>query len=288
MKKTVKCLFVHIYQMLFQPTFFLLAFAVCLLMLMTEVYYNGILGEEHKTLLELILFQGKSWIATNVSVSSVQMLLLQPQRGLADYIVILTALPFVELFFKERKSKVLRSRIQREGKVRFGITRMIAGVLVGGLCVEAGTLVFWCLISYYLPNGMDASSLQLELYGSADIKEVILQQCLKLFLYGCIASLYSAILAAFTQDIYICLMVPFLFCWMLMILKSYLTDLLDLEYPNKKGIIWDILRWIKEYGRIERIMEFSLLHCFLITIVALFFSTAIFELRLLARRDQGA
>lgn len=288
MKKTLRCVGVHIYQMLVHPIFPILVLAVCLLMLTTEVRYYTLAGEEQKTILELIVFQGRSWLMENSPITMEELILQQPQRGLVDYIVILAALPFVNLFFKERTSRVLRSRIQREGKIRFGLTRIFSGCIVGGFGVFLGAVLFWGIVSLFLPSTIYASGTWTEIYGEGNIHLLLLEHLAKFFFYGCLASLPSAVLAAFTRDIYLCLMIPFAICWILTILQSYLTSLLDIEHPEEKGAIWNFLRWVREYGRMESVMQLPLRQCFLVCAGGICIASILFQVRLVTRRDQGA
>lgn len=288
MKKMLRCAGVHIYQMLVHPIFAILVLAVCLLMLTTEVHYYTLAGEEQKTILELIVFQGRSWLMENRPITVEELILQQPHRGLVDYIVILAALPFVNLFFKERASRVLRSRIQREGKIRFGLTRIFSGCIVGGLGVFLGAVLFLGIVSFFLPSTICDSGTWTEIYGEGNIHVLLVEHLAKFFFYGCLASLPSAVLAAFTRDIYLCLMIPFFICWILTIFQSYLISLLDLEHPEEKGTIWNILRWIREYGRMESVMQISLLQCFFVCAGGICIASILFQARLLTRRDQGA
>lgn len=264
--------------------------AICFLMLTTNVSIYTELGIENKTLLELIICKGRSWIFSSGGIYWEEVFLNQPQRGVCDYITIVTAIPFLLMFFRENSNGALRNRIFCEGKKRFCLTRVCCGLLCGGLLVLLGEILFLGIVWYFFPsaqNFLDAEQM-LFLFGEYTATKAILLHICKMFLYGSMASLFSIVLSAFTRDIYICLMIPFFVCWLLVILQEYLTSLLDLDYPDAKGTVWEILRWIRNYGRLDCVVNIELWQCFVVVVLFSVLASFIFTIRMGKRRDQGA
>ena len=289
MKKTFQCIKIHIYQIVSDVSFWVLVLATCLLLLLTEVTYWDISGEEHTNVLQLIFVKGRDWIYESLDVSRQELFLSQPQRTFCDYIVVLTALPFVRLVFGERQSGMLRNRIYREGNTRFNLTRVVSGICMGGAVVFFGQLLFYLILCLFFPDMgqiYDKEAI-LAMYGQKNVTMLLIEQGSKIVLLGCIASCFSIILSAFTKDIYVCLMCPFLLCWLSTILQSYLSGVLYTEYAEEGGRIWGMLGWIQEHGTLQSIAWLPLMDTGIVCIVFVVLSCLIFTVRMSVRRDLG-
>lgn len=290
MKKTIHSFQNNMCQMMCNWGFLLAGMAVCLLMLTSEISIYDTFGTESKTILEVIFFKGREWISSSGEICWEELFLHQPQRGLCDYITIVTSLPFLVMFFREHTSGALRNRIFMEGKKRFCLTRVFCGAICGGGIVLLGQILFLVIVRCFFPPAqviLEAEQIDL-LLGNHTVAQAVLLQSGSMFLYGFGASLFSIVLSAFTRDFYICLMLPFLINWLLVILQSYLTSLLIVDYPDATGTVWTVLRWVQNYGRLDCLAYIELWQCGIVVAVLSVLAGFIFTRRMEKRRDQGA
>ena len=223
---------------------------VCILFLLTDInYYEN--GNECRTILELWLMKGTDWISVHIDTSWQEVFLNQPQSSITGYGIFIVSIPYVMSHYREKKSGMLRAKCFREGKVSFCLSRVLVGALSGGCCMLLGAALFMIIVRQIFPgveqlaaNGTFWDAEHLEAYNSI---LVMLEQMKNMFLYGMMMSVFCILLSTSTNDIFICLMLPFVLNWMSYILQAYLTSLVDIEYPDARGVGWNIIRWFRQY-----------------------------------------
>lgn len=273
--------------------FCVLGVVVCMLM---ETYDISIyMGTEQHTILDMILLQGKRWILENAGMSCEEVFMGQPGRQMMDFVTVLTSLPFLAQFCAERKNGVIRNCIFREGKIRYYVSRVFCGMVCGGLITGIGTLLYYGILHMYFPTVMSLGQEQVELfsvlYGSGKIEYLVLGRIVGFVLYGMVAALFGCVLAAFTRDIYVCLTVPFLIKWLLVIFSSYLYSYLYIDHTPSDDKIWKALEWWRNNGNLESMVSMSSEGKWILAIgvvCAFFFvGLVIFVKRMNGRKDYG-
>lgn len=279
----------------FSPAFLVCVLGVAVCMLMEPYDLSISMGTERHTVLDMILLQGKSWILENAGMSCEEVFMGQPGRQMMDFVTVLTSLPFLVQFCAERKNGVIRNCIFREGKIRYYVSRMFCGMVCGGLVMGVGTLLYYGILHMYFPTvmslGQEKAELFSSLYGNGKIEYLILGQIAGFVLYGMVAALFGCVLAAFTKDIYICLTIPFLIKWLLVIFSSYLYSYLYIDHTPSEDRLWKTLEWWRNNGNLESMIRLSLEGKWMLAMGVLgaffFVGLAIFAKRMNGRKDYG-
>lgn len=279
----------------FSPAFLVCVLGVAVCMLMEPYDLSISMGTERHTVLDMILLQGKGWILENAGMSCEEVFMGQPGRQMMDFVTVLTSLPFLVQFCAERKNGVIRNCIFREGKIRYYVSRMFCGMVCGGLVMGFGTLLYYGILHMYFPTvmslGQEKAELFSSLYGNGKIEYLIFGQIAGFVLYGMVAALFGCVLAAFTKDIYICLTIPFLIKWLLVIFSSYLYSYLYIDHTPSEDRLWKTLEWWRNNGNLESMIRLSLEGKWMLAMGVLgaffFVGLVIFAKRMNGRKDYG-
>lgn len=248
---------------------FWISIIVTLLLCFTATLYTDSLNKQY-SVIEVLLSFDKQFILSDISYSSLNVMLISRASKLFMFIPIVATFSFVQGVCDEKKSRFKRSVILRSGKIKYHIGKLISSIISGGLVISLGYLLF-CIFIYFLFPSIneygkeiaDTNISELLLYNKAIVTYVynaigsigiILLAFIGMFLYGAFATLPTLLLLSITSDKYFLTCLPFIFkysfdMWSSKVLFSTISG----------GNISTINKWIIENCRLENLYNiFSL------------------------------
>lgn len=248
---------------------FWISVIVTLLLCFTTTLYTDSLNKQY-SVIEVLLSFDKQFILSDISYSSLNVMLISRASKLFMFIPIVATFSFVQGVCDEKKSRFKRSVILRSGKIKYHIGKLISSIISGGLVISLGYLLF-CICIYFLFPSIneygkeiaDTNISELLLYNKAIVTYfynaigsigIILLAFIGMFLYGAFATLPTLLLLSITNDKYFLTCLPFIF--------KYSFDM----WSNKVflstisgGNLSTINKWIIENCRLENLYNvFSL------------------------------
>ena len=248
---------------------FWISVIVTLLLCFTTTLYTDSSNKQY-SVIEVLLSFDKQFILSDISYSSLNVLLISRASKLFMFIPIIATFSFVQGVCDEKKSRFKRSVILRSGKIKYHIGKLISSIISGGLVISLGYLLF-CIFIYFLFPSIneygkeiaDTNISELLLYNKAIVTYfynaigsigIILLAFIGMFLYGAFATLPTLLLLSITSDKYFltCLLFIFKYSFDMWSNKVFLSTI-------SGGNLSTIDKWIIENCRLENLYNiFSL------------------------------
>ncbi len=138
----------------------------------------------------------------------------------AMFFPMLSALCLVNSICDDKKSKLQRFEIYRAGVYKFKTAKYLSSVLSSGICAVLGYAVFtaFCIIFFQTTDGINLAQILAEI-----------------FIFGVVSAVPALFTAAFTDNKYLIVCVPFLFKYCVIQLSSKLiyTAYADTQHIDK-------------------------------------------------------
>ncbi len=143
---------------------------------------------------------------------------------------ILSALPFTTAFVDDVKSGFIKQFLYRSGRSSYISGKLLACGLSGGMVLFLGILITYGLFMLmFMPMELAIDVTEI----SQPYFSKIVPKLLLLFFIGAFLSLFGFTLAALTMNKYIAYASPFIFYYLLIILKERYFDSLYVLYPKE-------------------------------------------------------
>ncbi len=138
----------------------------------------------------------------------------------AMFFPMISALCLVNSTCDDKKSKFQRFEIFRAGVYKFKAAKYLSGVLSSGICAVLGYAVFTAFCKIFFPTT-----------DKTDLAQIIAE----IFIFGVVSAVPALFTAAFTDNKYLIVCVPFLFKYCVMQFSSKLvyTAYADIQHIDK-------------------------------------------------------
>lgn len=263
-------------------------------MLMTNVEITEPNGESvSKSLLLLLVTQDREWFIQQ-SISRESIFFYISNMEITEMVTILASLPFLYQFCEERKRGVLRYKILRQGKWKYYISKCITCVCSGAMVFGMATMVFWAILCVFLPGmeilGGENQEAFYTIYQTS-FSDYFRTSLIGFLVYGAIAALPGFVIAAFTYDIYLCIVLPFLGNYMLILFHSWLYSRLNTGNVTVHGWKKNWLEQLYQYGTLDHFFwgwhEENRKGLILFGLIVVVVCGIVFCVRMNKRRDLG-
>ncbi|MDR2589476.1 MAG: hypothetical protein LBC71_00570 [Oscillospiraceae bacterium] len=143
---------------------------------------------------------------------------------LSLFIPILAAFTFIPLLCNERSSGAMRYLSFRVSKLSFGSGNYISALLVGGLAILCGFIVFAIAVYIMFPNISEYSEFDQEIYfqwlsysyrffDNFGFPYLVLLKLLEMFIYGMLSVIPALLLTSVLRNKYLIICIPFFFVY---------------------------------------------------------------------------
>jgi hypothetical protein len=189
-----------------------IAVAATVLLCFTSTVYGDDNNGKMYSVMEALLSLDKSVITSNYEFSSIRVFRNALGGYFGLFLPVVTALPHMLSFCAERNSGCIRFSITRTGKRNFYLSKFFSAVLVGGLCVLCGVLLYGLLVSVLFPSlsSYQLDAQMLEVIMPNGVFQTAIRICAAAFVYGVVMTLPAILLSSFCRDPYLISCVPFL------------------------------------------------------------------------------
>ncbi len=139
----------------------------------------------------------------------------------ALFFPMISALCLVNSICDDKKSKFLRFEIFRTGVYKFNTAKYISSVLSSGICAVLGYVAFmvFCIIFFPMTGGIK-------------LVQIIAQIIAEVFIFGVVSAVPALFTAAFTNNKYLIVCVPFLFKYCVIQFSSKLIYMAYADIQN--------------------------------------------------------
>lgn len=200
----------EIKKSLYLPLFILSCFGVALVCCFSEVYISA--SGKTYTIMELLLFLRRDAMLTDIFLNRYDIWV----HGIGTWTQLL--LPFListgylYTISNEKMSGFNRLLLIRESNFKYGISKLAAAVLSGGIILSAGYLFFGILVYIKFPSFYEYSVEQQEFYMAMHpgFQEAAFcfRRCIGTFLYGMCINVFAYLVSVFFRDKYILICLP--------------------------------------------------------------------------------
>ena len=208
---------------LYLPLFIMSCFGVALVCCFSEGYISA--SGKTYTIMELLLFLHKDAMLTDISLNRYDIWV----RGIGTWPQLL--LPFLissgylYAISNEKMSGFNRLLLIRESNFKYGISKLAAAVLSGGIILSAGYLLFGILVYIKFPSiyeySLDKQDMYMEMYPGFQEIALCFRRYIGCFLYGMCLSVFAYLVSVFFRDKYILICLPLMlkYIWGQVIMK---------------------------------------------------------------------
>lgn len=211
-----RCMGVQIRKILCNYGFFVgIAFTV-VLCLFSEAYVD-VLKDVHYSIIALIFHPDRMDLTSTTELCAEYVIRRAASGWITLFVPIIAAFVSVPGICDVRQSKMLRMEIVRTNRNTYNIATALAAVLMGGVAVVLGFLIFFGIVQCFFPSiHTYPAELQEDVYwgsillGSRTVFQDLAELSLWYFLYGMVWTVPSLFLASFMSNKYLILCIPFM------------------------------------------------------------------------------
>lgn len=278
------------------PVFWISVLGALVLMLMQTYDVCGSMEEtETYNMLEMLFTKDRSWFLEEARLYREELSLNMAGRQMIEFVTVVATLPFLVRFCGERNSGVMRTYIFREGRWRYYISKMVSGIVCGGLVVCLAALCLQGLLCMLVPSVSEAGPEKMEvfqvLYNGKAPEVLMAGNIAGMFFYGMAAAVPGCVMAAFSRDVYLCLTLPFLCKYILGIFHTWLFTYLYMEEHELGDRARGYLEALYNNGTLEAFLSMpgkgKYLQATAAAVLMAVAGTVIFSARMNRRRDLG-
>lgn len=184
----------------------------------------------------------------NISFSACVVSGLKGGSWLNMFLPLLLPLCFVNALCDDKSSGFTRYEVIRTGYRRLKSAKYVSAVLASGICCLIGYFLYVLVVIIRFPH-IDCydvqtyygfSDIQLGLFESIGVLGIYLVNMLDMFIYGIVMSLFSLIVAAYTENKYLICCIPFMAAYCLTQFGSWLTGLAVQDPGNTDEVLLTI------------------------------------------------
>ena len=207
---TVRSVISEMRKALYLPVFILSCLGVVLICCLSEGFTSH--GMRTYTILELLLFLPKDAMLTDISLSRYEVW----TRGIGTwtqlFLPFLLSVGYLYTISNERQSGFSRVLLVRENNLKYGVSKLVAAVLGGGVIMTVGYALFGMLVYIRFPSVREYSEGSIKLYMEMNpgFQEMacFFHRCVKIFLYGMCGNVFAYLVSVFFRDKYILVCLP--------------------------------------------------------------------------------
>lgn len=138
--------------------------------------------------------------------------------GIGDWLLVflplLSTFGYIVLNAEERQSGQIKFLLIRMGNLRYCVSKVLSGALIGGFTFVAGYLIFGVFMLILFPSfgafPADSQSIYMELYFGNTVFLYVLKRLTGVFLLGIFSSVFGIGVAMIFRDKYMLMCLPFL------------------------------------------------------------------------------
>lgn len=275
----------EIKKALYFPFFIMSCLGVVLVCCLSEGYTSA--SGKTYTIMELLLFLPKDAMLSDIYLNRYDIWI----RGIGTWtqllLPFLLSIGYLFTISHEKQAGFHRLLLIRESNFKYGVSKIIAAILSGGIILLAGYVLFGIFIYIKFPSIYEYSADKINFYMEMchDFQEIFfcLRRCAGVFLYGMCINVFAYLVSVFFTDKYV------LVCLPLMLKYIWGQAVMKIEVDAINNGRDNILNLCSGF-RIENILNIkpSLywgMTLFFITILYLF--GLCLTLRLLKKRGEG-
>ena len=225
----------EIKKSLFFPLFLLSCLGVTLVCCLSEGYTSA--SGKLYTILELLLFLPKDAMLTDIYLNRYDIWMSGIGTWTQLLLPFLLSIGYLYTISYEKQVGFNRLLFVRENNFKYGVSKMMAAILSGGIILLAGYVLFGLLIYARFPSIHEYSADKLDFYLEMcpNFQEAVfsLKRCLGIFLYGMCSNVFAYIVSIFFMDKYILICLPLMlkYIWGQVVMKIE-TDAMNKGHDN--------------------------------------------------------
>lgn len=189
-------------------------FVTVILCFTANVYIDNATSKTY-SVFETIFSLDKDIIQKEFSLSSICVFRQCLSGYITMFIPIIAVFPFMVTFCAERNSGLMRFTISRTGKIKYCLSKFLACIISGGLCVLIGVFIFGIVSAVIFPGieNYNVSPEEFEIFVPGGEFQTVLKTFLGAFIYGAVSSMPAFFLSSFCKNPYVITCIPFMFIY---------------------------------------------------------------------------
>lgn len=208
---------------LYLPLFLLSCIGIIIVCCFSEGYVSA--SGRTYTIMELLLFLRRNAMLTDISLNRYDIWV----RGIGIWaqllLPFLVSIGYLYTVSNEKQSGFNRLLLVRENNFKYGISKLAAAILSGGIIMSVGYLLFGIIVLFRFPSiqeySIDKINLYMEIYPDFQETAFCFKKLGGVFLYGMSINVFGYLVSVFFRDKYILICLPLMlkYIWGQMVMK---------------------------------------------------------------------